>query len=239
MSSGSSSSHKRSRTASTSSSSKKARRSYKAKSKTTTINPRFGVVAPRLKATLKYFEQGQIAVTAGAHNTYLFNLNSLFDPNRTGTGHQPMGYDNITPLYNKYIVKKCSWTVYMWVNNVAGFAGNPTYTVVPINQAGAVSGPSDTCEQPLAVFKQCLSGDSVSHPVMFSGSANLWDLFSKGYKEYMADDIYSAQNASNPGEIMTLQIGANQVRGDSITIYYTVLLRYESEFFDPIPIGGS
>lgn len=238
MSSGSSSSHKRSRTASTSSSSKKAKRSYKARSKTTSINPRYGVVAPRLTATLKYFEQSSFAVASGIHNTYLYNLNSLFDPNRTGTGESPMGFDNLAALYNKYIVKKCYWTVTMWINNVAGFARPVTYTVVPVNQAGAVAGPADTIEQPLAVMKHNHT-DTVAQVVTFSGSAKLWDIASKGYKEYMADDVYSAAIGSNPGEIMTLQIGASQFGGDSVTIYASVLLRFESEFFDPIPIGGS
>lgn len=34
----------------------------------------------------------------------VYRLNSLFDPDETGVGHQPYGYDQITPLYRNYKV---------------------------------------------------------------------------------------------------------------------------------------
>jgi hypothetical protein len=33
-----------------------------------------------------------------------YRLNSLYDPDFTGTGHQPYGFDQITPWYFKYLV---------------------------------------------------------------------------------------------------------------------------------------
>lgn len=38
---------------------------------------------------------------------YRFRLNSLYDPDVTGTGHQPYQYDTLTAIYQSYIVKKC------------------------------------------------------------------------------------------------------------------------------------
>lgn len=40
----------------------------------------------------------------GVQASYVFNLMSLFDPNYTGTGHQPLGFDQIMPLYDHYTV---------------------------------------------------------------------------------------------------------------------------------------
>lgn len=46
---------------------------------------------------------------------YNFRANSCFDPNETGTGHQPRGWDQWTQFYNHYVVvgSKCSirWIV--------------------------------------------------------------------------------------------------------------------------------
>lgn len=54
---------------------------------------------------LKYVETivGNTVSPATA-DTYQFRLNSIFDPNFSGTGHQPMGHDQLIELYNKYHV---------------------------------------------------------------------------------------------------------------------------------------
>lgn len=38
----------------------------------------------------------------GATQTY--NLNSVYDPDNTSVGHQASGFDQMTPIYNKYVV---------------------------------------------------------------------------------------------------------------------------------------
>jgi len=46
--------------------------------------------------------------TAGSSSagvTNVFRLNSLYDPDLTGTGHQPYQYDQMTAIYSKYLVK--------------------------------------------------------------------------------------------------------------------------------------
>ncbi len=46
--------------------------------------------------------------TAGIAGTAQeMRLNSLYDPNITGTGHQPYGFDNFNVLYGKYKVTAC------------------------------------------------------------------------------------------------------------------------------------
>lgn len=48
-----------------------------------------------------------VAVNPGALGTpgsYIFSLNSLFDPDTTGVGHQPVGYDQLMVMYDHYTV---------------------------------------------------------------------------------------------------------------------------------------
>jgi len=77
--------------------------------------------APRLKVTkalsgfpeqqvvrLKYATMpilGNGTTTIGSHT---FNTNSIFDPDYTAGGHQPMGYDQWAAIYQKYRVEKAS-----------------------------------------------------------------------------------------------------------------------------------
>jgi len=58
----------------------------------------------RLETKLKYAEHVLITGTSGALGLYVFNASSLYDPNYTGTGHQPRGFDQIMPLYDHFVV---------------------------------------------------------------------------------------------------------------------------------------
>lgn len=55
-------------------------------------------VVPADQAALTYME-------------YVFNVNSVYDPDSTGTGHQPRGYDQYAGFYNAYIVRGFSYNI--------------------------------------------------------------------------------------------------------------------------------
>lgn len=58
----------------------------------------------RLLMTHRYVDNITLTSTAAALATHQFSVNSMFDPNTTGVGHQPLYYDQLTPLYNHYTV---------------------------------------------------------------------------------------------------------------------------------------
>jgi len=65
--------------------------------------PVFGKASHRVK--LPYYEfQLSLSSTAGAIATYIFSANGVYDPNITGTGHQPMGFDTLMLYYEQYTV---------------------------------------------------------------------------------------------------------------------------------------
>lgn len=60
----------------------------------------------KFRFTTKYVEQ-QVDINPGAAglpSTYVFMLNGLYDPNITGVGHQPIGYDQMMAMYDHYTV---------------------------------------------------------------------------------------------------------------------------------------
>jgi len=74
----------------------------------------------RLGITLKYSETTSFSASpAPAAQTY--RMNSLFDPNLTGVGHQPSYFDNLAAIYGRYIV--LGYSVKAEINNHTTTAG--------------------------------------------------------------------------------------------------------------------
>lgn len=60
-----------------------------------------------LRPTFNHTYFDNVALSpGGSSSTYAFSLNSLYDPNASGVGHQAMGFDQIKELYQHYCVMK-------------------------------------------------------------------------------------------------------------------------------------
>lgn len=77
--------------------------------------------------TMRYAEVFTKTSTLGAIAFNTFNANSIFDPNATGVGHQPMYKDQWSGIYNQYVVIGSKITVHFasqdsknWVVGVCG-----------------------------------------------------------------------------------------------------------------------
>ena len=66
-----------------------------------------------LRANMRYAEG--VTVTSAAVSktvgTHVFSANGLYDPNYTGIGHQPRGFDQLMALYDHYTVTNARITV--------------------------------------------------------------------------------------------------------------------------------
>lgn len=72
----------------------------------------------RLKTKLHYCDVVQLAASAGNPGIYQFRMNSLFDPDYTGVGHQPQWFDQLSAVYNFYKVLGSKITVTFVPNQV-------------------------------------------------------------------------------------------------------------------------
>lgn len=61
-------------------------------------------IGKSFKFHTKYVEFLSVDAAASVVGNYVFSMNGLYDPNYTGTGHQPLGYDQVMPLYDHYTV---------------------------------------------------------------------------------------------------------------------------------------
>ncbi len=98
-----------------------------------------------LRRTLKYCSSKSYTTgTSGiVGSTNTFRLNGLHDPDTTGVGHQPYGYDQITPFYGVYTVVRA------WADiTVSGVDDSSTYLAYMVQPSlSSTTLASSTLEQ--------------------------------------------------------------------------------------------
>lgn len=80
---------------------RKRRRRFRRKKQTVVQR---GIVSNRQIVKLKYSEFFSLDPGINTAATYTFGANCMYDPNITGTGHQPLGFDQWMAFYNHFTV---------------------------------------------------------------------------------------------------------------------------------------
>lgn len=183
----------------------------------------------RFITKMKYSE----AYTLTALNAYsqIMRINSIFDPNTTGIGHQPYGFDQLSPIYNRYRVISCSYVI-----NAYNGTNPIRFGVLPANDTPPVGGASELCENPRAKFAIQLPNGSTQ---TITGKVYLPSLTGRNKSQYMADDRYQSEMTTNPLEVAILYITGQSMTDSSVDILLNVTLEYTVELFDPKAIDQS
>lgn len=143
---------------------KPRRKVYRKKTTTVNVNRALQPIPQRYIVKQKYSQT--FPINASSYTTYGFNLNSVYDPDRSSTGHQPYGYDQLSALYNRYRVISCNWRINVASDSVVRAVAMAT------NDFTGFAGVSDMVERPRAKYivqqpgapSQVLTG-SVSIPL--------------------------------------------------------------------------
>lgn len=195
---------------------------------TSYIPKAMGFIAPRQICRLKYSENFNLSLASSATQQQVFNLNSLFDPNRTGVGHQPYGYDQLATLYNRYRVYKSYWIITVPATD------QPLYVVaVPVNGVHTFTNNTDACEYPRGVHKAiAYNGGQVTY---LKGRISLPKLGGVKKSQYWDDDRYAAATFSaDPTETLTLSVVITNPGTATTSIKFNVTLLMRCEVWDPL-----
>lgn len=179
--------------------------------------------------------------TAGALSVYNFSANGLFDPNITGTGHQPMGFDTMMTYYEQYTVlrSKISVTVYntgvLCPNRVAvSLAPDTTTPVLP----GFVEN-GQLVMRALDCLSATVNG-SVRKIEVLSLNCDVMRYFGRsGNEREMLDDVnLYGTVAANPVEQVYFQISTWGMEGQNGSISFDVVLEYDAIFWEPRQVAA-
>lgn len=172
----------------------------------------------------------------GSAVSHVYRLNSLFDPDFTGAGHQPMGFDQMASLYNTYRVYSVSFRVTFRNTNanraiVGLMVSQDSFLPISVNQNQEL--PRNRWR---VLDAQDATGNSKNETTI-NYSLKPWRFMNIRYKE----DIYQAPTGSNPAEqsFMHIWIGPTSLSVNLAGINLTVRISFLAEFFDPILLGQS
>lgn len=167
------------------------------------------------------------------------NLNSLFDPDSTGAGHQPIGFDQLMAIYAKYKVTntkvELTWTDPdadgVWVG----------YKLAPINDGTVLTG--------MAFDRASESRTVIVRPINHSGSQVVKQIFNvPGYlmggltKSQFKNEIalYSGNASANPPNTYGLMVGVcNPTQATVIGITCSIRLVFTVDFYQRLTLPTS
>lgn len=188
----------------------------------------------RYNAIMRYSDVFQFSTgVAGVYGVeQSMRLNSLFDPDLTGTGHQPYGYDQMTPLYGRYQVRAVKVTLH-WTDPSADgvrvacmLQGNVSVTSLTSQTIGYVD------ELP---FTKCgninNTGDQKNKMVFYIPLHKALGLSKQAY----ADDTSNTASvvSGSPSLQAYIRFSAASNRGTSaVTVMCNCTMEYYTVFYD-------
>lgn len=211
--------------------SRRRRPSIRRKTRISTVRTS-NVIADRTFCRLKYCELISMSYGAlGVPVPYQFRINSIFDPNKSGVGHQPRGHDQWQTFYNRYRVRGMYYKITLWNTSTTEFASAAIQCRPNVTTEGDVELLIENPET--KGWRHLEQSGSGRNMCIFKGYADVCKLrgVTRGRLKYESD--YQALFGNNPiiEPCLTVYLW-NPNFGNAVTINARVELIYNCEFFD-------
>lgn len=197
------------------------------------------LVPKRFKRTMTYVDKIALnAPLAGGPQSWFFSCNSLYDPDRTGTGHQPRGFDEIMPMFDHYVVIGAKMVITAAARtDTAGDAQQIVAIKIKDNPVASTN-MVDLLENGDVVYKTLGGANSSKGILQMSKSINPNKFL--GRSKPMADPQLKGSVAANPAEECYFEIVTGAIgTGDPATIDILVTISYTAVFIEPKDLARS
>jgi hypothetical protein len=177
----------------------------------------------RLQTTLRYHANGLLQSVAGSVAQYGFRWNSIFDPDYTSAGHQPLYHDTYGAIYDHYSVVSARAHI-----RFLGRGSANTFISVNLDDDSTASVTGDTLAEQSHGVHDILGFAT-------GGAANLdynvsWDCEQVlGINPY-ASETYKTAFGTNPAEISFLWLTAIALGGGSTDTDFDIELEFDVLF---------
>lgn len=191
-------------------------------------------------ARLRYVETITLDAGAGTYAVNAFRSNGLYDPNQTGTGHQPSNFDRLSAIYDRYTVLGSKCTVYP-VQIAGSNTAVPAVLILHVSEDGTSVATAHASGGIDNILEQPRLRNSISYVTAINGAKEvvLRKTFSTkkffGLRDVGAMRPYSADVTGLPDEGAFFEVAAvspdDTVNPSSITV--RVVIDYIALFTEP------
>lgn len=184
---------------------------------------------PRTRKVLRYHDNVSVATVSGAVATYVFRANDLFDPNFTGTGHQPMGFDQMMVFYNHFAVDKCRITV-----NAANTAAGSLHAGVRLDASSTALTSADQILEFGGVTYDVLEAkNAYGSSKTFGLNADIARVQGIPRRNITTDATLRGDSATSPTEITYFHLLVWDPNALSGTVNFDVTMEFGAYFMEP------
>lgn len=216
----------------------KVSKKSKGKAKMLNYGPSLPVQQRALLVTFPWQWSATLAevATGGTGAFYTLAVNNAYDPNFTGVGLQPLGFDQYSALYSRYRVIRVRYEI-----DVANRGANPLrYGCYPSPQSTLPADPNAWTIQNAATQVKLMSASTGGMAVgRLSGSIDLPKLFGLTKSEFLNEHDFSAIISAGPARVGYLQFFITGLTATVADVNYTVRLYMTTELSAPVALGLS
>jgi hypothetical protein len=184
---------------------------------------------------MRYSDDFKIGSTLGSTGSYVFRANSVYDPDYTGVGHQPMGYDVWAGQYTHYIVEQSRVTFKLMPGSVL-IEGFKTGVFLSPSFVPPYSDPSGYIEAGKGTVSYA-TGRQVA-PLTISSKFDTRKFFNITDVKDNLDNL-GATTVLNPQELAYFIIWFSSNNNTTFTCSVQVTIDYIVSFSEPLALPQS
>lgn len=184
--------------------------------------------ADRTLVKLSYNDLRQLFTASTATQDYIYRGNSVYDPDWSGIGNQPLGFDEWASVYSYYRVYASKLTVSFL--SVGGGASNQICATCPNLTNSSFVSAVRIIETPYSK-KRTLTSVSAKGDCFISNFQSTASIFGVDKQTVQSDDMYSAAVTNNPTNTWYWHVFAYDLGNGEANVYVVVNITYYCEFY--------
>lgn len=187
---------------------------------------------------LRYVGYDELTSSVGAWDYMSIRANGCVDPDLSGTGHQPFGWDQMVGYYNHYVVNSCKLTA----TYVPTASGTPVVCSIYLADDASIPYGGATWQQLAEANRgtQRILANAATDPITVGG-------YYSATKFYNVKDVrdnferIGALTSADPNELAVFFVGLQSLdfATTSATVAVKILLEYDVSFSEPKDIASS